>query len=73
MHRSVADGCAELIFHYKGAFTELANGENIEQSFSMIHAQSTQQAFSQRVALVFLTLICIRSLFLYFFRYRLLS
>jgi len=41
IHRSMADGCAELIFHYKGRFDEIAADESLEQSFtSGIHGQS---------------------------------
>jgi AraC-like DNA-binding protein len=34
IHRSMADGCAELIFHYNGVFDELINDTAIEKSFS---------------------------------------
>lgn len=27
MHRSMADGCVEILFHYQGTFTELTNTE----------------------------------------------
>lgn len=40
VYRSLADGGAELIFHYKGRFEELTEGGNIRQDYSMIHAQS---------------------------------
>ncbi|HYG40839.1 MAG TPA: helix-turn-helix transcriptional regulator [Cytophagales bacterium] len=40
IYRSLADGCSELIFHYKGTFEELTDKENIKQSYSLIHAQS---------------------------------
>lgn len=40
IYRSMADGCAELIFHYKGAFEEITAYGNQMQSDSMIHAQS---------------------------------
>jgi AraC-like DNA-binding protein len=33
-HRSMADGCAELIFHYTGIFDELLSNSTIEKSFS---------------------------------------
>lgn len=41
IHRSMADGCPELIFHYEGIFDELnANGQT-EKSFAAgIHGQS---------------------------------
>lgn len=38
--RSLADGSAELLFHYKGSFVELSNSANIKQPFSLVHAQS---------------------------------
>jgi AraC-like DNA-binding protein len=34
VHRSMADGCAELIFHYNGIFDELLEGSATERSFS---------------------------------------
>ena len=34
IHRSMADGCAELIFHYEGVFDELLQTSSIEKSFS---------------------------------------
>src|SRR5688572_29712432 len=34
VHRSMADGCAELIFHYNGVFDELLNNHSSEKSFS---------------------------------------
>ncbi len=34
VHRSMADGCAELIFHYNGIFDELIKDASIEKSFS---------------------------------------
>jgi len=41
IHRSMADGCAELIFHYKGRFDELLADNRVEKSFiSGIHGQS---------------------------------
>lgn len=40
IYRSMADGCAELLFHYKGTFTELAGKERIVQPYSLIHPQS---------------------------------
>ena len=40
IHRSVADGLAELIFHYKGTFEELEENNRVKQAFSMVHAQS---------------------------------
>jgi AraC-like DNA-binding protein len=34
IHRSMADGCAELIFHYNGVFDELLQNTSVEKSFS---------------------------------------
>lgn len=34
VHRSMADGCAELIFHYNGIFDEVVKGGVTEKSFS---------------------------------------
>jgi hypothetical protein len=34
IHRSMADGCAELIFHYNGIFDELLKNSSTEKSFS---------------------------------------
>src|SRR5688572_26226803 len=34
VHRSMADGCAELIFHYQGVFDELISDNTKEKSFS---------------------------------------
>jgi AraC-like DNA-binding protein len=33
-HRSMADGCVEMIFHYKGSFDEITMPENVEKSFT---------------------------------------
>jgi AraC-like DNA-binding protein len=33
IHRSMADGCAELIFHYNGVFDEVIKDNSIEKSF----------------------------------------
>ena len=39
-HRSMADGCAEMVFHYKGSFEEITN-ETPEKSFvSGLHGPS---------------------------------
>ncbi len=41
IHRTLADGFAELIFHYKGTFDELTSQGKIERSFTLgIHGQS---------------------------------
>lgn len=42
VYRSMADGCLELVFHYKGHFTEITDGVNIPQVHSLIHAQTNQ-------------------------------
>lgn len=41
IYRSMADGCAEIIFHYTGTFTEPANG-NAAEHLSAVHAQSSR-------------------------------
>jgi len=41
VYRSMADGCAELLFHYDGLFDEVQKNGTIEKSFlSGIHGQS---------------------------------
>ncbi|MEO5997296.1 MAG: helix-turn-helix domain-containing protein [Chitinophagaceae bacterium] len=41
IYRSLADGFAELLFHYQGTFDELISPERIEKSFiSGVHGQS---------------------------------
>lgn len=40
VHRSMADSCAELLFHYSGVFTELTDTGELPQQYSMLHAQS---------------------------------
>lgn len=41
VHRTMADGCAELIFHYSGTFDELGPGDTILPSrHAHLHAQS---------------------------------
>ncbi len=43
IHRAMADGCAELVFHYKGVFDELFLNGSSEKSFvSGLDAQSRQ-------------------------------
>ncbi len=43
VHRSMADGCVEIVFHYRTAFDEIGPGERIEPSpISSIQAQSTR-------------------------------
>ena len=33
-HRSMADGCAEMVFHYKGLFNEVTIPSHVERSFA---------------------------------------
>ena len=41
IYRSIADGCAEMVFHYNGVFDEIMASSKIEKSFiSGIHGQS---------------------------------
>lgn len=41
IQRTMADGCAELIFHYKGRFDEISNsGSGTPSFFSGLHGQS---------------------------------
>lgn len=42
VYRSMADGCTEIIFHYKGVFEELDTPDNGLQSYALLHAQSQQ-------------------------------
>ncbi len=40
-HRSMADGCAEMVFHYKGSFDEITIPGQIERSFDVgLHGPS---------------------------------
>lgn len=40
-HRTMADGCAEMVFHFKGRFDEITGNDKTELSFqSGIHGQS---------------------------------
>jgi AraC-type DNA-binding domain-containing proteins len=42
VHRSMADGCVEIVFHYRGAFDELtASGSVADSPLASIQAQST--------------------------------
>lgn len=34
IHRTTADGCVEIVFHYKAAFDEITAADKIEQSFT---------------------------------------
>ncbi|MEO5893968.1 MAG: DUF6597 domain-containing transcriptional factor [Ferruginibacter sp.] len=34
IHRSMADGCAEMVFHYKSVFDEICASDKIESSFN---------------------------------------
>lgn len=45
IYRSMADGCAEMIFHYKGTFDEIGQGnlpsvKNNKYPMSLVHSQS---------------------------------
>jgi len=43
VHRSMADGCVEMVFHYRSAFDEITPDERIESSpLASIQAQSTR-------------------------------
>jgi AraC-like DNA-binding protein len=43
VHRSMADGCVEMVFHYRSAFDEITAGEVIQASpLASIQAQSTR-------------------------------
>ena len=43
VHRSMADGCVEMVFHYRSAFDEITPDELIESSpLASIQAQSTR-------------------------------
>jgi AraC-like DNA-binding protein len=40
VYRSMADGCAEMVFHYKGVFTEPERANDVYHP-SLVHAQSS--------------------------------
>lgn len=41
IHRSMADGGVEMVFHFKGVFDEILHNEDTEKSFSSgLNAQS---------------------------------
>lgn len=40
VYRSLADGCAEIVFHYRSRFNELAELDPVAPSFSHLHAQT---------------------------------
>ncbi|MDN5214642.1 helix-turn-helix transcriptional regulator [Fulvivirgaceae bacterium BMA12] len=40
IYRAMADGCAELIFHYRGRFVELTPHGSFDQSYGLIHSQT---------------------------------
>lgn len=44
IYRSVADGCAEIVFHYKGIFDDISenNGGNAANYRSGLHSQTSQ-------------------------------
>lgn len=39
-HRSMADGCAEMIFHYKGVFDEITDGKTEKSFITGLHGPS---------------------------------
>lgn len=40
VYRSMADGCAEFIFHYKGVFNEVDQENSLHAARSLVHAQT---------------------------------
>ncbi len=42
IYRSMADGCAELVFHYRGPFSELLGNETLHSPLAHMHAQTAQ-------------------------------
>lgn len=40
IYRSIADGCAEMVFHYQGAFDQLIKDEVVKSWRSGLHAQT---------------------------------
>lgn len=42
IYRSIADGCAELVFHYRGLFYDIVNDQQVRGWQSGLRAQSTQ-------------------------------
>jgi AraC-like DNA-binding protein len=43
VHRSYADGCAEMVFHYRGVFDQVYTDDRVVRSWSSgLHAQSQQ-------------------------------
>jgi AraC-like DNA-binding protein len=40
VYRSMADGCAEIIFHYRGPFSEILSNCELSQAQAMVHAQT---------------------------------
>ncbi len=42
IYRSMADGCAEMVFHYKGMFEEMTPGSPLTQSASIIQGPTHQ-------------------------------
>ena len=43
VHRSYADGCAEMVFHHRGIFDQVFEDGRVDRSFTAgIHAQSAQ-------------------------------
>ena len=42
VYRSMADGCTEMLFHYKGRFDDLIENNKLKQSLSLLHGQSSK-------------------------------
>ena len=42
VYRSVADGCAEIVFHYKGIFDDITGNNNPATYRSGLHSQTSQ-------------------------------
>ncbi|MFN8398010.1 MAG: helix-turn-helix domain-containing protein [Bacteroidia bacterium] len=40
VYRSLADGCAEIVFHYRSQFDDLTESDPVPPSFSHLHAQT---------------------------------
>jgi AraC-like DNA-binding protein len=42
IYRSVADGCAEIVFHYKGVFCDITGNNSSAEYLSGLHSQTSQ-------------------------------
>jgi hypothetical protein len=42
IYRSITDGYTELVFHYRGLFSDIVNDQQVRGWQSGLHAQSTQ-------------------------------